>query len=196
MADNSENAFLAALGQLVVDWNFAEGWLKTLLIHLAGSSQMATILTVELGAIGLQNALTAAAAHVLEPEPADRLVYAVKLYEVLRGYRNYWVHGTIFSAGDEDGEPHGFTYVPSAKGKLQTHSQVVEIANVKQISAACWGLGTFVGQLHRHLQKTPDKSGVVPPLPDKQPLPPEVDKNAPYPQWQKPSPKSSRKKSQ
>lgn len=185
MSDDSEKRFYAALGGLVVDWNFAESWLRTLLIDLAGRTEIAKILTLELGAIGIENALSALAKHTLDEAAAIRVKYIVSLYSILRGYRNYWIHSIVFVAGTEN-DTQGFTYSASAKGKLQTHSQTVEAEHIDKIRLSCRYLGLFTRAVSLNLsQRIDPKDQKIPALPDMQPLPPEVDKSALYPQWQK-----------
>lgn len=185
MAESSlDDEFLIALGNLTIDWNFAESWLKHLLGVFVDHGIVAHILTAELGAVGIENALTAIANDVLGevPELADRMKYAAKLYARLRGYRNYYVHGIIFHARYMDGSrPAGFTHVLSAKGNVKTQGARLEAFQINEIAVRATHLALFVRALEQYWTHDPEKDE-RPPLPDKPPLPPEVDKNSPWPQ--------------
>ncbi len=182
MVDNSKTSILATLGELAINWNVAEAWIRTLAGSYAGKTVVGEILTIELGTIGLQNVLCAVAKHAPLAEEADALLYCAKLYERLRGYRNYYIHGTIFAVEYANRPAAGFTYMKSAKGQIKSHGARVEAHQIQTVADQCYGLALYARQIYHHLHGDSQNGGARPPLPDKPPLPPEVDKNAPYPQ--------------
>jgi hypothetical protein len=168
----SDDSFLIALGTLVIDWNFAEGWMGTLLSSLVEPSDTAKILTAELGSVGLENALTAFANHIVTADQGDAIKHAVKMFARLRGHRNYYIHAVVFQAGDP---PVGYTHSQSAKGRLKLSAAVVTKELVLAAASLCRDLGRYVQKITASIHG----DGQVP-LPDKPPLPPEVDKESPY----------------
>jgi hypothetical protein len=172
MANNpKDNRFLIAVGQLVVDWNFAEGWLRQLLVTLTQlDRETAQILTAELGAIGLENALSAFATHRLPDEEGAAVRHALKMYELLRAYRNYYIHNIAFDAGS-----FGVTAEVSAKGKVKANSDRLEPETLKAVSDQCAVLGGYIHLIHERISRL-GQHGALPPLPDKPPLPEKLAK--------------------
>jgi hypothetical protein len=182
MTSSSYDAVLSALGDLVINWNFAEMWIRIILVSFIGNNKVADILTLELGAVGIENALNAVASEVSSGEEQDRLGHCASLYCRLRGYRNYYVHGMVFAAAYLDSQPSaGFTFVQSAKGKLKIHSARVEAIQIREVGKACRTLGLYARQIVQHRGFYLTEGSAAPPLPEKPPLPPPVDKNAPWP---------------
>ena len=109
--------YSAALGETIVTWNRAEGAFRALLATLCGESAAAQIVTAELGGVGITNALNAIA--VTLDAPIKTAVESVaKYFDVLREYRNYYVHG-IQAIGVADGAGVGRAFMASAKGELK-----------------------------------------------------------------------------
>lgn len=186
--DSEDQSFLIALGHLTINWNFAEAWLRTLLASLVKQPFVGDILTTELGAVGIENALGAFATHVVSEDQGNAMKHAAKLYGRLRGYRNYYIHGTIYHL---DGTDTGHAVAHSAKGSLKKHGARLKAFQITEMSQRCRALGMYVRQIHANVNQTPLDGGGPPPLPDMPPLPPEVDKNAPYPQSLSSQPQAS-----
>lgn len=184
MKDDTEKPIYAALGELAINWNFAENWIRNLAGIYAGKVVVGEILTVELGSVGLQNVLCAIAKHSPLGDEASHLRHCAELYERLRGYRNYYIHGTIFVIGTQGRlkKPTGFTFTKSAKGQIKVYSAEVEAPQIQAVADQCYDLGLFARGVWSHFRGGPTGGGGLPSLPDKPPLPPVLDKSAPYPQ--------------
>jgi hypothetical protein len=172
--ESKNNRFLIALGQLVLDWNFAEGWMRYLLATLAGQDdQISQILTVELGSVGLENALTAFANHILQPEHGDGVLHGVEMYERLRVHRNYYVHGVLVHI---DYKQFGIAMSVSAKGKIKQEVDRVDAVRLEMIAAQCCALGDYLSALRSHILGLKQENDEPFPLPNKPPLPEKLAK--------------------
>jgi hypothetical protein len=166
-------------------------WIRTLAASYAGKGVVGEIFTVEMGAVGLQNALCAIAKHSQTKGEGGHLEHCSALYDRLRGYRNYYIHGTVFTTEYTDGRPAaGFTFGKTAKGQIKTYSARVEAPQIQAVADQCYELGLFARQIFHHLHGGP-KPDERPPLPDKPPLPPVADKNRPWPQLPSSQPQAS-----
>jgi hypothetical protein len=170
---------LSALGSLFVNWTFAQAWLKSLVVLLAGDTHLIDAFLHDLDTARLQHALNAASYHIADGEVASRLSHAAELHFILSGYWNYWSHQTecvvqdsdvrAGAAGDRDGRKPGF------------HFQAAELANLRRLSTDCYELGLFARQLTLHLRQRPDNGGAIPPMPPLRRLPPEMEQGR---RWQ------------
>jgi hypothetical protein len=96
-AHKDEVSFYAALGRMTVEWNLMESNVRGLLGELCGNEGIERlvpmyILTVELGSLGLINALDAVANELLPADQAVAVKHATKYFDTLRVYRNYYTH--------------------------------------------------------------------------------------------------------
>lgn len=130
------------LGMLVITWNACELSLRQTLswVGSKGSFEHRRVtepLISELGSVGITQALSCYAYELPEEEKylSDAIIHAVKVVELCRTYRNYYVHGIsgvsqygldfspeIIAAGTPIHEaltegPFGRVYLKTAKGK-------------------------------------------------------------------------------
>lgn len=170
----------AALGELVIEWNLTESWLRNLLFQFAGEWPASEILTTELGTTGVIQALQAFAADFLSVEYRDGIKHATKYFEILREYRNHYVHGMIYV--NEDARWQGFVDSTSSKGRLVESAHVVHSPQIKAITAHCLTLTHYLQDLvslHHGPRQEPRAS--LKPWPDKPPLPDRLEKPRMYP---------------
>lgn len=150
-----EPEFLAAFGHMIITWNIAESALRRLLAGLCGAKSVADILkakivTVELGPIGLADALKTFADIILPPSPAEAVNHAVKYYDRIRAYRNYYVHGITGIIPVSDG-PHGFILITTAKGTLTENKDIVSLNDIKTLTGHANQLHWYVEAIISHL---------------------------------------------
>lgn len=180
-----EDPLYIAMGQLVVIYNAAEERIRTLLTNLVADFDnimniQARIMVSELGAVGLENALNAIAGDLLPKTQREAVQHLVKLYERVRGYRNFYVHGIIQVGGPTLETPtvrgHVVTY--SAKGALTEHMTMIGLDDIHEAVDQAQVLGNYARDVTQYLR---DDAKPVPafspaPLPDKPPLPPRLEK--------------------
>jgi hypothetical protein len=170
---------LSALGGLFVNWTFAQAWLKSLVVLLAGDTHLIDAFLHDLDTVRLQHALNAASYHVADSEVASRLSHAAELHFILSGYWNYWSHQTeciVQDSGAHDGAADD-----GDGGKPGLHFQQAELADLRRLSADCHELGLFARQLTLHLRQRPDNGGTIPPMPPLRHSPPEMEQGR---RWQ------------
>lgn len=86
--------YYALLGELIVSWNRAENMLSMVLTAICGGgSPLVWILTSDLGAVSLENALKSATADLAAEELKDSIYHMVEWFSRLREFRNYYIHG-------------------------------------------------------------------------------------------------------
>jgi len=130
-ADMRRN-YLANFGELIITWNQAEGVLRNLLMSVCGRSPATYILTAELGSRGLTDGLNAIA--VTQNENVKEAILAVViLYDRLREYRNYYVHG-LTAIGVRNGVGFGSANMASAKGKLGFSTDEVPVEQLDDLT--------------------------------------------------------------
>jgi hypothetical protein len=86
-------------------------------VTLCGQSAAIEILTAELSAVSLIQALNAISV-TLDPPIMAAVESVTEYFDVLREYRNYYVHG-IRAIGIRSEVGVGLTFMASAKGKLR-----------------------------------------------------------------------------
>ena len=149
-------SFAEALGELVIAWNVAEMRVRDMLANFCSRENtyeglMASlILTVELGGVGMSNALHAIAGDILEGDEADAVKHVAIGSDTLRAYRNYYVHGVVSTLTDDAGEAGNIETV-SAKGAYISHREVIEIAEVRRITEHLEALTVYTDGVLSHL---------------------------------------------
>ncbi len=130
---NHLSPFFAAIGELVVSWNIAEGVLKTILVALCGENPKTWILTAELGNVALENAVRSASAALAPDKLKMHIDHAVEWFSRLREQRNYLVHG-IQSVRLEKGDPVGIISRVSAKKSLTLHQEYLTTIRIDDLT--------------------------------------------------------------
>jgi hypothetical protein len=164
---------LSALGMLFVNWTFAQTWLKSLVVLLAGDTLLIDAILHDLDTVRLQAALNAASHKIADREVASRLNNAAELYFILCGYWIYWSRYTEHMV--QESEVRAGTADDMEERKPGFHFRATELANLRRNSADCYELGLFARQLTLHLRQRPDNGGAIPPMPSLRRLPLEVE---------------------
>ena len=181
-AEEDEASYIVAFGRMVMAWNRAEASLRQLLAGLCGGNTIeanlkARIVTAELGSAGLTYALNSFAANLLPPEVAERVEHAVKYYDRLRVYRNYYVHG-ITSVTTATQQALGIIIMMTAKNELVEHQDFIAVDRLQWLEEKSEVLHTFAVAIMRHLfWSGPAVGSPREPLPDMQSLPDSLVKN-------------------
>jgi hypothetical protein len=89
------DAHLAMMGRIVFQFNQIEDYHRRTLIHVVGKSVEVEILTAHLGSNTINDALRTIANEILKNPEKDRVNHNIKVFERVREYRNYFVHGMI-----------------------------------------------------------------------------------------------------
>jgi hypothetical protein len=177
MTDPSEQTtqLLAEIGRLVITWNGIERELSDLLEILAGLNDEVRAITAHMGSVSICNALQTIANEFLPDDGRDHVLHAVAVFETLREYRNYYVHGIIGLPPEQEIEPVVYTYGVSARGHLILHQGSITKTEImdcvaragellRYVEALCWPAQT----LAYHLRTVPSDWTS---LPEKPPQP-------------------------
>ncbi|SRR5258705_1256241 len=159
-----EALFTRAFTQAIISWNNAEWAAQRILSGFVHGSIGSSVVLQHLKSVALQDALTAIADLLTDPqtpsstEVAEHVLHFVEGFDRLRVYRNFYVHsvkGLIRSEANPD-ECVGMIYETEAKKKLAwinhrlTYDELISfLANVRE-------LGGYGDQLALYL--TPSKS--------------------------------------
>jgi hypothetical protein len=172
-AIETQRECIFALGTLVVRWNQADDALRTLLMSLCGSGMSGSNLrteaiALELGTRGVTQALQTIANDELPLPESDLVLHAVKYYEILGEYRNFYVHTIKLVT------PNGATTThKSAKGKLLIGGETIQKDNLVQVYNWANELSQFITQLNFSMFFP---LGERTPLPEKPALPDRLQK--------------------
>lgn len=166
---------LTKLGLLVVEWNRLESCAQLMVYALAGADERIDILTAHMGTVSLSDALRTLAAECGPPKAKPHIDHFLALFERIRDYRNYYVHGLRLLVSDKDGRPVAMSQSQSAKARLVIHEGTITDSELQtcidhieatlqyagHIFTLLWGADKVVGAKlgASFLQK--------PPLPDK-----------------------------
>lgn len=122
---------LSKFGQMISTWNDVEyQWRSSLLrfehpetYKVSGTAQ---ILAAHLGSLQLLDAAKTLAAEILTGDCQATLREAVTQLDILREYRNYYVHGFQGVGWRPDGTPLGYLLTVGSRGRLVQHDQWFE----------------------------------------------------------------------
>lgn len=117
---------LAKFGQMISTWNDVEyQWRSALLMfehpetyEVSGTAQ---IMAAHLGSLQLLDAAKTLAAEILTDECQSLITEAIAQLNILREYRNYYVHGFQGVGWRPDGTPLGYLLTVTARGRLVQH---------------------------------------------------------------------------
>lgn len=156
------------LGQLVMFWNRAEETTRLLIRDIAtGEPHDIDTLTAHMGSIGLCDALRTLSNDTADTKLNSCINHFIKYFEIMREYRNYYVHSLV---GIEGGE--GVLMSISARSNLSLHTESVLSIDVADAAHKCFQLQNFGAAIHDHII---NKSENLPSL-DKLVLPVRLEK--------------------
>ncbi len=167
---NEFDPILAELGRLIFNWNTIERTLTQILNILTGSFPKNQILTAHMSTTAICDALKTVANELHIGEERNHLLHAVSLFEVLRDYRNYYVHGfntILFVPGDV---PRACFNTKSAKSKLTIRRLELTAKQIAEVSFQCMDASGYLALVHNYFYYT-DKPEYAN-LPKLHPLPP------------------------
>ena len=173
--DPKRQAFLATLGSLVVCWNHLEASLQSMVYALGGAGSRTDIITAHMGNVALCDALRVLSAEFGDDMLKPHLVHFIELFDRVRTYRNYYVHGVRHLGLDQQGAVVGMSQSISAKTRLILHQETVTEENLKacnlQIEKGRRYADAIISnlwQIDRSLDEEQSLSSLQkPPLPDK-----------------------------
>lgn len=177
-----EPPFFEALGEMIVYWNRLDNAMRGFLLGLYDAQSFqeiirANAIIVELGNVGLAQAVKTLANEILSGEVRDHTLHAVKYFERLREYRNYYAH-SIASIIPAKSGPHGFAAQTTAKGKYKWSRDPISIPQVRDIARHCYLLVNILTRIswHRTWQEGDPHVPERPPLHPMPPLPDTLEK--------------------
>jgi hypothetical protein len=164
LAEKNRNDFCVAFADLLITWNAAERAATKMLNHLCGNSPQTYILTSELGALGLQNALSSMAFGIVDAPFVDALKHGVDYFDRVREYRNYYVHGIHAVGSVNTEEAFGMIEMLSAKKQFAIDEERVPIERLAEVKMMAGNLFAVWTNIYVHFVTNPagDKPGWVP----------------------------------
>lgn len=129
---------LAKFGHLITVWNDTEYQLRSSLLMMEdpGSFQTnatAEILAAHLGSVQLIQSAKTFANEMLDGAMRDCMLEALLQLDLLRDYRNYYVHGFRAVGWRQDGTPIGQLLTISARGRLTQHDEWCEESDLDRL---------------------------------------------------------------
>lgn len=144
----ANDEILIALGRAVMAWNMTESILRLLLEVLVGEEGGAPraslmTLTAEISGVDLERAIGVLAPHVLDAERLPDVMYAAKLAERVREYRNFYVHGLSWIVSHEVLAVAPVLTI-RARGSLKQYRDEVSAADLERFSRWCAEASSFI----------------------------------------------------
>ena len=178
---------------MAIKWNQAEDILRDILVNLCGGEGLEIwILTAELGAVSLENALKSASNDIAKDKLKPYIDHAVEWFSRLREYRNYYVHGIKSVTFSGDLSPIGVIGQTAAKTRIVIHRENVTLEAIIIFLNRISDFMKFCSDLEFHVAATSLKvialSKPLPPLPQMPLLPDRLQKPRQYPQGGPPQP--------
>ncbi|MGV0878038.1 hypothetical protein V6767_12910 [Martelella sp. FLE1502] len=175
--DAEEQKLLASIGNVVVDWNALEASMELLVYTLSGGGKHIDVLTAHMNNTMLLDAFRTLANDFAPEEYRDDLEFIATMFDRLRSYRNYYVHGikAVTRKGGRSGPPIGVSQSVSARSRLKLHQAVIEIHELEEISRHLNEAKRYVDLTFGHLSgiaarpgsKLPSRPLERPQLPDR-----------------------------
>lgn len=164
------NSILIEVGKIVFNWNTLERTISQLLYTLVGDGDNVKILVAQLGNRTVTDSIKTFANEFFEGKEREHLLHLVELFDILRGYRNYYIHsfngvsvqfvevdsplGPI-TAWDSDNPQANFSSLRVRK-KLEEHKDVKRVEDIKPIALLLKDANTYCAKVSLHF-KYPDK---------------------------------------
>jgi len=143
---------LAKFGEMITIWNDLEYQWRSSLPRYdpTGESLVATIALEHLPSMQLGWAARTIVTTLVRDPAKTLLLEALTQLDLLREYRNYYVHGfqsVGWRAGS--GEPIGYLQTTSARGDLVQHDMLIDETEIDQLMTRLRGLRTVFAEVHR-----------------------------------------------
>jgi len=132
--EEAERKFCATLGELVVRWNDLEALLQLFLYKTTDArGYRVDVLIANLGNVALTDSIKAIADDY-EESLRSHFKHCATYFDVLRTYRNHYVHGPIaFASQGTPPKLIGFTQSQSSKGGvLRLHQGQITIEQLEE----------------------------------------------------------------
>ena len=84
---------LAAIGRIVFCWNVIENSFRRTLTEIVGGEQKVDIILTHVGSNTWLDAMRTISHYYLPREEKEGVLHAIKVFETLREYRNYYIYG-------------------------------------------------------------------------------------------------------
>jgi hypothetical protein len=141
-SDPKTRELLAKLGEIAVQWNDLEAITQTMLANLVKGDAAIIILTAHMGSVSLLDALRTLSNEYGSEHIQSHVSHFLDFFEILRGYRNYYVHSIQATGYDLDGSPLGHAFSYSARRRLITHVETIALSQLERAApnwrrAAC-----------------------------------------------------------
>lgn len=172
----SKSDFLAAFGEVIMEWNQAEARARRFLFELIGGHDASSyILLAHLGNVSLTDAISAYK-EIRSPELVEHIGHYCTYFDRLREYRNYYVHGLMLVSPDwSTGVPNfcGEIEQITAKGRLAQTDDKVTAEDLKQLKNWMIELATYDFVVRAEFNPQSRPAGLIPLTPQRKPLLPD-----------------------
>jgi hypothetical protein len=175
-SDPEAHKVLSKLGQIAVEWNNVDALMRLLFSFFIGGGDKTDIVTAHLNSPVFINMMKTFTTEYAPKDVQGHFAHLYEFYDRMREYRNYYIHGIINIAYQED-RPIGFAQSHSAKGRLVLHQESIDLTKLQKCLDR---LNSLRGFLNRFLDEflwggnkthligyQPLSSIEMPPLPDK-----------------------------
>ena len=141
------DAFLRQMGMLVLSWNSVERYLVTLIRKIVVDTRAIDILTAHMTAEAKTQALRVCASEMPDGDVKDRFLHACKYADILRDWRNHYVHNTgqAFGAGEE---LFGFTQQIKARHRFIVRNETITTKDLERVEKDCKTFADFAYRLY------------------------------------------------
>lgn len=150
------NALLAKFGHMVSTWNDVDYQWKSCLPRLEapgqGVSNTAAIMIVHLGSLQFIDLARTVAQELVREDARDVILEAVEQLNIIREYRNFYVHGFQSVGWRANGEPVGFLLTFTARGRFTQHDLAFNEADLDLMIERLDALRTVFGQVQIALE--------------------------------------------
>ena len=126
---------LAEIGRVVFCWNVIENTFRHALANIVGGGQKVDILITHVGSNTWLDAMRTIAHHYLPKEEEEEIVHAIRLFELIREYRNFYVHGFSQVRSTIDGSIYWAGMLSKrAKGRFVIEESAITIGELSQFT--------------------------------------------------------------
>lgn len=161
---------LIEMGRLVFNWNSLERILVQILNLLTGTFPKNQVVTAHMGTSAICDAMKTVANEFHKDDEQKHILHCVSIFETLRDYRNYYVHGFCHILYVPGGEPKAGFYSKSARSRLVVHRMENDVADIKEVAFQCKEASHYLALVHNYFYYN-DKPEYEK-LPSLHPLPP------------------------
>lgn len=181
----SKDDFLAAYGEVVMEWNQTEAGARRFLFDLIGGQDASSyILLAHLGNVSLTDAISAYK-EMRSPALVEHIDHYCAYFDRLREYRNYYVHGLMLVSRDWSNGAEKFCgeiEQITAKGRLAQTDDKVTVEDLNQLKNWMTELATYSFVVRAEFNPQSRPAGLNPLTPQrKPPLPDRLQKNRRFP---------------